>query len=153
LQESSSFSQIARISEQQDGIYDFKSMGESFSEKFVNLDHASFVRNTMVASTERKGRGLFATRRIPRGSIVLCEKAFAFSNTSSGKETSHGVLYNFNTNTRTQSAAQGALFMQLINKLYNNPMLNSKFFELDSGEYIRSGKEGELVDGVPLIDV
>ena len=107
----------------------------------------------MVAATQKKGRGLFATRHIPRGSLVLCEKALGFPNMSSGKESPHGVLYNFNANTRTQSAAQGALLMQLVHKLYNNPMLTSRFFDLDSGDYIRSGKEGELVDGFPVIDV
>lgn len=142
-----------RIAEQQDGEYDFQLMGESLNEQHVHLDHASFIRNTMIAATEHKGRGLFATRFIERGSLVLCEKALGFPNMSSGKSQTHSVLFNFNTNTRTQGTAQGALFMELVHKLYNNPMLTSRFFDLDSGNYIRSRKEGELVDGVPIIDV
>jgi hypothetical protein len=143
----------ARIGERDEGLYDFASMGESLTEHHVNLDHADFIRNTMVAATEHKGRGLFATRFIPRGSLVICEKALCFPNMSDGRELPHGALFNYNTSTRTQGLGQGALFLQLIHKLYNNPILTSRFFELDSGDYIRSGKEGELVDGVPIIDV
>jgi hypothetical protein len=119
----------------------------------VNLDHASFSRNTKVAVTETKGRGLFATRHIPRSDLVLCEKALCFPNMSTGKPLSNSVLYNFNTNTRTQGAAQGALLMQLAHKLYNDPRIAKKYFDLDSGGYVRSGKEGDVVDGVPVIDM
>lgn len=143
----------ARIGEQEEGLYDFKAMAEALNEQNVHLDHADFIRNTMIAKTEKKGRGLFATRFIPRGSLVLCEKAFAFPNMSNGEERAHGILFNHNTNTKTKGIAQGALFMHLIQKLYNNPILTSRFFECDSGNYIRSGKEGELVDGIPIIDV
>lgn len=143
----------ARIREQEEGLYDLAAMGKSLNEQHVNLDHADFIRNTMVAATEYKGRGLFATRFIPRGSLVLCEKALCFPNMSNGIDPPHGLLFNYNTSTRTQGLGQAALFVNLIHKLYNNPILTSRFFDLDSGDYIRSGKEGELVDGVPIIDV
>jgi hypothetical protein len=63
-----------------------------------------------------------------------------------------GHVY-LNTTSRTQRPAQTALFLQLVQKLYNNPHLNKSFFDLDGGkDYLRSGKEGELIDRVPIVD-
>ena len=84
---------------------------------------------------------------------MLCEKAFHFPDLSRYAGLEHNIIYNFNNKTRTKSNGQSALFLGLIHKLYNNPLVTDKFFELDSGEYIRTGKEGEMVDGVPIIDV
>ena len=128
-------------------------MGESLSGDHVHLDHADFIKNTTVKLTAHKGRGLFATTFIPRGSLVFCEKALHFPNLSQNDRLQDNIIYNFNTRTKTKSIGQSALFLGLVQKLYNNPGLTSKFFELDSGSYIRTGKEGELVDGVPIIDV
>jgi hypothetical protein len=52
-----------------------------------------------------------------------------------------------------QRPAQAALFLQLVQKLYNNPHLNKSFFDLDAGNCLWSGKEEEPVDGVPIIDM
>jgi len=145
--------QQARISEQQKGIYDFRAMGESLTKNHVHLDHADFLKNTTVRNTERKGRGLFAAELIKRGDLVLCEKALHFPDLSKYEGFQQNIIYNFNNKTRTKSPAQSALFLGLIHKLYNNTLLTKKFFQLDSGEYIRTGREGETVDGVPIIDV
>ncbi|KAH8592334.1 hypothetical protein B0O99DRAFT_597377 [Bisporella sp. PMI_857] len=142
-----------RIAEQEEGTYDFKLMGESLSKSHVHLDHADFLKNTKVEQTKEKGRGLFATTDIKRGDLVLCEKALHFPNLSEISEHQQSIIYNFNTKTRAKSTGQSALFLGLIHKLYSNPLLDSRLFNLDSGEYIRTGKEGQLVDGVPIIDV
>ena len=134
-------------------MYDFKSMGESLAKNHVRLDHADFIKNTKVKRTERKGRGLFATKYIKRGDLVLCEKAFHFPDLTRYEGLEHNIIYNFNNKTRTKSSGQSALYLGLIHKLYNNPLLTHKFFDLDGGDYIRTGKEGELLDGVPIIDV
>lgn len=142
-----------RVEEEEEGSYDIHVMGDALTKTHVNLDHASYIRNTMMAMTETKGRGLFTTCAIPRGGIVLCEKAFCFPNMCDGRKRAHNILFNYNTGKRLQQPSQGALFIDLIKKLYNNPILTLKFFELDSGNYIKSGLDGELVDGVPVIDV
>jgi len=128
-------------------------MGESLTMHRVHLDHANFIKNTTMKLTESKGRGLFATKAIQRGDLVLCEKALKFPNISLYDGVQQNIIYNFNNKTRTKSNGQSALLLGLIHELYNNPLLTERFFELDSGEYIRTGKEGELVDGVPIIDV
>jgi tetratricopeptide (TPR) repeat protein len=142
----------SRIKEVEGGIYDFHSMVTSVTKQNIHLDYADWTKNTAIKSTPTHGRGLFATRDIEAGELVLCEKAFCLPNRYEGEEGSDLVMYNLNTTSRTQRPAQTALFLHLVQKLYNNPHLNKSFFDLDGGNYLRSGKEGELVDGVPIID-
>jgi tetratricopeptide (TPR) repeat protein len=142
----------SRIKEQEEGMYDFDSMIASVNEQNVHLDHADWTKNTMIKSTLTRGRGLFAARDIEAGELVLCEKALCLPNRYDGEEGSDLIMYNLNTTSKTQRPAQTALFLQLVQKLYNNPHLNKSFFDLDGGSYIRSGKEGSVVDGVPIVD-
>ncbi len=142
----------ARVKEQEVGSYDFKAMSDSVSSHNVWLDHADFTANTEVRTTETHGRGLFTTRDIEAGELVLCEKAFCLPDMYTGDDERDLVMYNFNTGGKTQRPAQSALFLQLIQKLYKNPHECKKFFDLDGGAYMRSGKEGSLVDSVPVVD-
>ena len=142
-----------RIREQEEGLHDFHSMVTSVTEQNIHLDHADWTKSTTVKSTATHGRGLFAARDIEAGEMVLCEKALCLSNLYHGQEGSGLVMYNLVTTSRTQRLARAALFLTLVQKLYNNPHLNKNFFDLDGGRrYLRSGKEGELVDGVPTVD-
>jgi hypothetical protein len=128
-------------------------MVTSVTEQNIRLDHADWTKNTVVKSTPTHGRGLFAARDIAAGELILCEKAPCLPNRYDGEEGSDLVMYNLNTTSRTQRPAQTALFLQLVQKLYNNPHLNKSFFDLDGGkDYLRSGKEGELIDRVPIVD-
>jgi len=143
---------LTRIDEEQNGTYDFEKMALSVTEQHIYLDHADFSRDTVISATSHAGRGLFAARDIAAGSLVLCEKAFCIPDVYSGDEPSDLVLFNLNNNTRTQRPAQTALFLQLVQKLYNNAHLNSRYFDLYGWDYQRTGKEGASVDGVPVID-
>jgi tetratricopeptide (TPR) repeat protein len=143
----------ARIAEKEDGNYDFNLMIGSVTRNHIHLDCADFIKNTIVGKTVSHGRGLFATNFIPAGGLVHVEKALCLPNLYEGDQSPDSVLYNFNTNARTKRSAQPALFVQLANKLYNNPSLATGFFDLDSGKYLRSGEEGEVIDGVPVIDM
>ncbi|TVY62314.1 hypothetical protein LSUE1_G007932, partial [Lachnellula suecica] len=143
---------LARIDEEQHGIYDFEAMSLSVTDQYIYLDHADFSRATILGDTLHAGRGLFAARDIEAGGLVLCEKAFCLPDLYSSDQINDFVLFNLNNNTRTQRPAQTALFLQLVQKLYSNPHLNARYFDLDGGGYSRTGKEGTLVDGVPVID-
>lgn len=143
----------ARIVEKDDGNYGFDSMVGSVTRNHIHLDYADFIKNTTVSKTINHGRGLFAAKFIPAGGLVLAEKALCLPNIYEGGQSPSTVLYNFNTNAKTKRSAQPALFLQLAHKLYNNPTLAKRFFDLDSGNYVRSGEEGELIDGVPVIDM
>ncbi len=141
-----------RIQEEQQGIYEFDSMIRSVTEHNIHLDHADYAQNIEIRSAATHGRGLFSTQFIKAGSLVLCEKAFCLPDMYCEDRPKDLILYNFNSSSRTQRPAQAALFLKLKQKLYENPHLSSKFFDLDGGSYVRSGKEGKLVDGVPVID-
>jgi hypothetical protein len=119
----------------------------------MHLNHADWTKSTIVKSTATHGRDLFAARDIEAGKMVLCEKALCLPTLYHGEEGSGLIMYNLDTTSRTQRPAQAALFLTLVQKLYNNPHLNKNFFDLDGGRrYLRSGREGELVNGVPTVD-
>jgi hypothetical protein len=142
----------SRIREQEEGNYDFHLMVTSVNEQHIHLDHADWTKCTIIKSTATHGRGLFAARDIEAGELVLCEKALCLPNRYDGEEGSDLIMYNINTTSKTQRPAQAALFLQLVQKLYHNPHLNKSFFDLDGGQYLRSGKEGDIIDGVPIVD-
>ncbi|RDL33831.1 SET protein [Venustampulla echinocandica] len=143
---------LARIGEQESGNYDFEKMIASVSDRHVRLDHADFNKTSAIGPTAYAGRGVFTTRDVQAGEIILCEKAFCLPNMYSGDGPTDSVLYNFNNGSQTRKFAQVALFQQLVQKLYKNPHLNQRLLELYAGDYERSGKEGDMVDGVPIVD-
>ncbi len=144
---------IARIREEEEGAYDFEKMVALVSEQGkIYGDHASFVKNTVVKESTGRGRGLFAAKKIAKGGLVLVEKAFCLPEKYTGDESSELVMYNFNTSSRTQRTAQPALFLGLVKTVCDNPHLAERFFGLDGGGYHRSGQEGQLIDGVPVVD-
>lgn len=143
---------IAQIGEE-NGKYDFSKMAGSVIANQIYLDCVDFIENTTVGKTLTHDRGLFANKFIPASGLVLAEKALCLPNMYEGHRSLTTALYNFNTNAKTKRTAQAALFWQLAHKLYNNPNLGERFFDLDGGKYLRSGEEGDLVDGVPIIDM
>ena len=64
-----------RLQEQSRGRYDFEKMSASTTKRRNRLDHASFFSNTEIRDAGSHGRGLFATRNIETGDLVMCEKA------------------------------------------------------------------------------
>jgi tetratricopeptide (TPR) repeat protein len=154
-----------RLKEQRDGDYDFEVMCNSVTHTRNNLDHADFFSATEVKNTKAHGRGLFATRFIPAGSLVMVEKALVLPNkygsrevllpnssTRSWNDEETLTLYNVNNNA-IATPSQSQCFASLVRKLHSNPSITSQFFGLDSGGYVRSGGEGDILDEVPIIDV
>lgn len=150
-----------RILEQEEGIYDFKAMAEKVKNGDVWLDCADFVKRTEVRESAGRGRGFFAIEDIQKGEIIMVEKAFVFPDEYTADqesvqekdgESSGLEMWNLNTNSRTQRSAQASLFLQLLKKVYSDAEAGKRFFSLDGGSYLRSGKEGEVIDGVPVVD-
>jgi tetratricopeptide (TPR) repeat protein len=126
---------LARLDEERDGSYNFPSLYTSLSPTNVHLDVASFLSNTVVADSPLHGRGLFATRDIKAGEILYAEKATLMPN------------------QYEPSRASAALYAMMVRQLYDNPSLAGPVLSLYAGEYPRSGVEGTVVDGVPVVDV
>jgi tetratricopeptide (TPR) repeat protein len=65
----------ARLHEQQTGEYDFNKIRSGFSKLRPRADAADYDGNTERKESKGHGFGLFATKDIDAGSIILCEKA------------------------------------------------------------------------------
>ncbi|KAK4231119.1 SET and MYND domain-containing protein 4 [Podospora fimiseda] len=126
---------LARLKEQETGEYDFSGMLASLSPTNVHLDRASFLRNTRVAESPLHGKGLFATTELKAGEIVFVEKATLMPN------------------QYEPSRASAALYALTVRQLCDNPSLAKDVLQMYDGGYERSGLEGTIVDGVPVLDV
>jgi hypothetical protein len=126
---------IARLKEQADGIYDFPALAESVGSKNINMDQADFLRNTEVRDSPHHGRGLFAARDIKAGEIIFVEKATCLPD-------------EFNPEHNS-----AALFGVLLEQCCKNPSIHTKVLDMYGGAYKRSGLEGKLIDGMPVVDV
>ncbi|KAJ4395505.1 hypothetical protein N0V85_006522 [Neurospora sp. IMI 360204] len=131
---------LARVKEEEEGAYDFAAMHASLSPTSVHIDAGSFLRNTRVADSGFHGRGLFATRPLKAGDLVYVEKATLMPN-----------QYD-------PARASAALYTLMVRQLCDNPSLADTVLKLFPGsdlseKYERTGLEGTIVDGVPIVDV
>jgi tetratricopeptide (TPR) repeat protein len=139
----------ARYEESVTGKYDFTAKSESTSATHKRLDHASFTTNVAILSSSKKGRGLFATKDIKAGELVLVEKAFSVAFASELGTETH-IIMNLNTNT-ARIGAHSSLYYQLVQKMIHNPTQAKRMLELFDGGY--SPKcEAQTVDGIAVID-
>lgn len=139
-----------RITEQQTGNYDFDAMARSATASHKKLDHASFTGNTRIGSAGGRGRGLFATKKIKHGDIIMVEKAFCAVFTDElDKECS--FLVNIN-NDHIHYGTQAQRLYDMIDKIRCNPTQASEFLDLFDGGNFKS-KKVNPVDGAVVLDV
>ncbi|TIC89692.1 SET and MYND domain-containing protein 4 [Colletotrichum higginsianum] len=65
-----------RLREEKEGKYDLQKIRANLTPTSPRADAASFTGKTEVKESAGRGRGLFATRDIAAGEIVMVEKAF-----------------------------------------------------------------------------
>lgn len=144
-----------RLKEQHTGIYDFKKMYKATRSRPPTVDCATYVGSVEIRDAPGKGKGVFATRSIKAGELLLCEKAFVHacgtpSKKSDKKGTSEtGILMNLSTNSITMGT-QASLITSMYQKLLNNPSLASKIQGLHHGTY--KPTDMATVDGLPVVD-
>ena len=67
-----------RLGEQERSAYDIKAIREEMSKvPPPHLDHATFVGPVTVKVSMGRGRGLYTTKAVKAGDLILCEKVFA----------------------------------------------------------------------------
>ena len=140
-----------RLQEQRTGEYAFLKMRnevKEWGEKKGKLDCAEYVGPVKVGDAGDKGRGLFATRDVKFGGLLLCSKAFSVCHKEVAN-TRLAVLVNLKAK-RGQEGTHSQLVQELIQVLYHNPKKAEKFYELNSGDYQRVPRE--MVDGLPVAD-
>ena len=120
-----------RMREQSTGDYDFMTMSRSSNKKHNRLDHADYTSDTTIRDAGASGRGLFATKDIKAGQLILCEKALAVAFESDTAPHSYTIL-----NHKTQRAltgTQATLLYTIVQKLVHYPELAAKFSDLHDG--------------------
>lgn len=123
-----------RLAEQRSGKYDFRAIYKYISKaRPPHLDCATFIGPVAVKPSPGRGQGLFTTRAIKAGELLLCEKAFAYCNA--------GTL---------QESGLNHLTTTIIQKLWKNPSLVPKFTALQDGTH--GSVERTEIDGKPVID-
>lgn len=139
----------ARMAEIATGEYNFGAMRSALKHGRLRLDHASYTHNVTVRSAGSKGRGLFATKRLRAGDVVMCEKAFqsCFRGDSSNDIY---IVININTNSGN-TGPHASLLFRIIDHLRYNPGHARQFVELWDGGY--KPKYGAVqVDGQTVVD-
>ncbi|KAJ2900106.1 hypothetical protein MKZ38_002599 [Zalerion maritima] len=139
-----------RLAEQENGGYNFPAMAKSATKQHPRLDHASFLKNTEIASAGQRGRGLFATKDLKPGDVVFVEKAFQATHPKDSGDMS--VLINVNTDRISMGTPSLRLY-SIVDKLLWNPTLAKKYLDLfDGGKFGSSKGDAEVVDGKVAVD-
>lgn len=136
------------IKEQQQGDYSFADMYEQAKATPPLVDCATFTVPVKVGDSPGRGRGLFTTRAVSAGELLLCEKAFAYSFIGE-KSTSSRVLLNLSTGKMSVGGC-ALLLPQVVQKLFHNPQFLSSFEELHHTKQKKPSVSE--CDGTPLVD-
>lgn len=141
-----------RLSEQENGEYDFQAMYKAATKTPPYLDNATHSGPVIIKDSKSHGRGLFTTTAVVAGELLLCEKAFSYC-FASGEESvgssKISMLINTQTNRMTMGT-QAGLITATAQKMLQNPSLAPSFTTLHHGDY-KPVKETE-VHGQPIVD-
>lgn len=140
----------SRLQEEKTGRYDLQQLRRSLSAQHPRADIADFVNNVEARESSLGGRGLFATKDIAFGELVLIEKAFC-------------AIWHFEDAALTAfkyyeqypdlgpTAGMLGVWRQTYAYARNNPSEAAMLLDLH-GDYKGIGKDPVVVDGVPVID-
>ena len=137
-----------RRKEQDTGEYDFEKMTRLCNEKRNRLDHANYLSNVEIRYAGDRGRGLFATRAISAGELILCEKALGAVFDSDPIPQEYTILHT--QIQRKTLGTQSALLYMICSKAALDVDLATKFFKLFDGETVVG--QLETVDGIIVVD-
>ena len=94
-----------RVEEQQSGRYDFKAIYDEASKlRPPHLDHATFIGPVEIRPSVGRGRGLFTTKAVKAGELILYEKAFTHSYADDPEEAQTTIPNQVFWSMSTQSA-------------------------------------------------
>ncbi|KAF3065169.1 hypothetical protein GL218_02707 [Daldinia childiae] len=137
-----------RFREQNMGSYNFKKIKANLSRARPRIDAASFLSNTKVEESKGRGRGLFATRDIPAGEIIICEKAFCVV---WGHEKQAMTAMTYDVRDDKIRVSPVGLSKSIVQKLLSNPSQIEKVMDL-YGDYQGSGSNVSKTGDGPVVD-
>lgn len=116
------------------------------------MDHATYLGPVEIRDTNDHGRGLFVTRAVEAGELLLCEKAFSYAYVSDQPGRGNaGTKFFMNPETnRGFLGGQADLLQMIVQKLSKCPSLAPSFNNLYHGSYVPI--TAHEVDGQPIVD-
>ena len=135
------------------GVYDFGLLQQEAQKlrKSPQLDHATYIGPIEVKASRGKGRGVFTTRAVKAGDMLLCEKAFGHVYVPDNDTDSSKLSLLINPETgRGFMGGQADLLKLLVQKCYRNPSLAEALTALHHGDYQPASTL--TVDGMAVID-
>ncbi|KFY45972.1 hypothetical protein V494_00672 [Pseudogymnoascus sp. VKM F-4513 (FW-928)] len=144
-----------RLAEQQNGDYDFRSIYAELSAlNPPTVDRATYIGPVDIRVAPGKGRGLFTTRAVEAGELLVCEKAFAYSFfDQSAPAEMHKTKLSMVFNTEEGSiifGTMGTLITEAVQKVARNPSLHDFVSSLYHGSY--KAPAVNKIDDQPVID-
>lgn len=138
-----------RLREQNTGVYDFGRMRKQARAMLPLIDVATYSAPVEICSSPQRGRGLFTTRNVVAGELLLCEKAVGYK--YAGEEDKRSCTFLMNVTTKRMTmGGQADVLTQLVQKLYHDPELSRAFAEVYDGDY--NAVSVADVDGKPVVD-
>jgi tetratricopeptide (TPR) repeat protein len=138
-----------RLREQEQGSYDIERIQKSISKK-PHVDAADSIVNTVIkTSGPERGRGLFATRSLKTGDLVMAETAFC-----SVWSHEHNSLVAYECDARSPDEIHpglSGLWRSAVNEVEKNPSKGKDLLGLH-GKYSGTNTQVNQVDGVAVVD-
>jgi tetratricopeptide (TPR) repeat protein len=133
----------ARLHEQTSGIYDLAAMKNSISGKKPRVDAGDFLTNTTVKpSVYSCGRGLFATRNLEPGDLILAETAFT---SVWDREKTHVMAMKWDACfPELFSEQEVGLWKVVLQHVRNNPVAGCRLLELDGDHNVLGSHVAEV---------
>ncbi|KAK2061682.1 hypothetical protein LY76DRAFT_590189 [Colletotrichum caudatum] len=137
-----------RIVEQVTGDFKWKHMHKQAKETPPIIDCATYSGPVEIRDSPGRGRGLFTTRSVKAGELLLCEKAFSYVYADENDPTASKnlkILMNLDSKRMTMGG-QATLVSTVVQKLHHNPEAASRFMDLYHGDYeVGNASPGEQV--------
>ncbi|CAO2649712.1 Nn.00g010040.m01.CDS01 [Neocucurbitaria sp. VM-36] len=144
-----------RLREQDIGTYDLVKIRSGLSRARPRVDAASFIKNTEIKDSPGRGRGLYATRTINPGEIVMCEKAFCVV---WGYESEALTAMTYDVRDDKIRVSPVGLSKSIVQKLLSNPSQIGSVMDLfgdyqGDGKNVSENEDGAIVDVFRVHDI
>ncbi|RWA05954.1 hypothetical protein EKO27_g9144 [Xylaria grammica] len=141
-----------RVKEERTGEYDFAFMYKQAEATPPIIDCATYKGLVAVREAQGRDKGLFTTKSVKAGDLLLCEKAFAYCYANKddliGRK-NMSLLVQLDTK-KAKVGGQAQLLTQVVQKLYHSPQASEGFKALHHGDY--KPVTVSHVDGLPVVD-
>ncbi|GAB0138026.1 hypothetical protein EsDP_00006273 [Epichloe bromicola] len=142
----------ARLREQQTGEYNFCQIYKQAEQTPPIVDCATYSAVVEIRTSPGRGRGLFTTKPVSAGQLLLCEKAFAYFYAAGDYPTTQmPILLNGSTG-RAIGGAQAHMITRVVQKTYHNPGTLKMFEDLHRGDYTTTVTNALAASSSPIVD-